>query len=68
MKEKQVKLNPNGMVADRDTIPEALEYFDKMLETVQGNSSKMAVHVAFNVFWNTLANNYRIFEKEKPNE
>ena len=65
MKEKQVKLNANGMVADRDTIPEALEYFNKMLETVQDNSSKMAVHVGFNVFWNTLANNSRIYKREE---
>ena len=64
----EVKLQNVGMVADRGTIEEALKHFEMMLATVSDKEGKYAMNVAFYVFWNTLANNYRIYKKETTDE
>jgi len=64
---QEIQMLGHGLFAERDTIDKALGYFNTMLDTVNDKVSKQAVNIAFNVFWNTLANNYRIFEKEKTN-
>ena len=35
-----------------------------MLDTVKDKEDKFAMNLAFYVFWNTLADNYRIYTKE----
>tara|TARA_Y100001963_G_scaffold87135_1_gene120467 strand:- start:9 stop:341 length:333 start_codon:yes stop_codon:yes gene_type:complete len=65
---QEIQMLGHGLFAERDTIEEAKDWFYTMLDTVDDKESKYAMMIAFNVFWNTLANNYRIFEKEKTNE
>ena len=67
MKEKEmteVKLQKLGFVSSRESIEEAQEHFMFMLDTVKDKEDKFAMNLAFYVFWNTLADNYRIYKKE----
>ena len=57
--QEEVKLEPIGMVADRENIGDALEYARSIWRTLD-NDSRMYSEVAFYVFWNTLANHYTI--------
>ena len=71
MKEKEmteVKLQKLGFVSSRKSIEEAQEHFMFMLDTVKDKEDKFAMNLAFYVFWNTLADNYRIYKKEKTDE
>ena len=71
MKEKEMEevvLQKLGFVSSRKSIEEAQEHFMMMLDTVHHKEGKFAMNLAFYVFWNTLADNYRIYKKEKTNE
>ena len=71
MKEKEmteVKLQKLGFVSSRESIEKAQEHFMFMLDTVHDKESKFAMNLAFYVFWNTLADNYRIYTKETTDE
>ena len=63
--DNEINLQGIGIIADRKTIKEAYDWFFEMLDTVHNKESKCAMNIAFHVFWNTLANNYRIYKKEK---
>jgi len=63
--ETEIILQSMGIVADRKTIKEAYDWFFVMLDTVHDKESKCAMNIAFHVFWNTLANNYKIYKNEE---
>ena len=71
MKEKEMEevvLQKLGFVSSRESIEEAQEHFMFMLDTVKDKEDKFAMNLAFYVFWNTLADNYRIYTKEITDE
>ena len=71
MKDKEmteVKLQKLGFVSSRESIEKAQEHFMFMLDTVKDKEDKFAMNLAFYVFWNTLADNYRIYTKETTDE
>lgn len=61
----EVKLQKLGFVSSRESIEKAQEHFMFMLGTVKDKEDKFAMNLAFYVFWNTLADNYRIYKKEQ---
>ena len=64
MKKSNVyEIKPCGLVASRDTIDEAVEYFDLIVNGLD-KQDKVYVGTAFYVLWNTLAENYVITKKE----
>ena len=60
---KPIEMKPCGMVSDRATLDDAVEYF-QLISNGLDKQDKVYVDTAFLVLWNTLANNYNVTLKE----
>ena len=58
-----MELKAHGLFGERDTIEEAVEYFSLVIEAMPVEE-RMPMYTAFNVLWNTIANNYTLTERE----
>ena len=58
-----MKLQVHGLFGERDTIDEAVEYFDKVIKAMP-TEERLPMYTAFYVFWNTIAKNYELTERE----
>ena len=58
-----MELKAHGLFGERDTIEEAVDYFDLVVKAMP-QEEQLPMLTAFYVFWNTLANNYTITERE----
>ena len=58
-----MKLKECNLFGSRDTIDDAVEYFEDVMRAMP-TEDRMPILTAFYVFWNTLANNYTITERE----
>ena len=61
-----MELRENNLFGSRKTIEEAVEYFSLVIEAMPVEE-RMPMYTAFNVLWNTIANNYTLTER-KQNE
>ena len=62
-----MELQTHGLFGDRDTIDEAVEYFDTVIKAMP-KEEQLPMLTAFYVLWNTIANNYTLNQKGKSNE
>ena len=58
-----MELQMHGLFGKRDTIQEATEYFEEMVRAFP-SEDRMPMYTAFYVFWNTIAANYTLTERE----
>ena len=58
-----MELQAHGLFGERDTIDEATEYFEDVVRAMPVED-RMPIMTGFYVFWNTLANNYTLTERE----
>ena len=58
-----MKLQEHGLFGKRDTIDEAVEYFDDVVKAMPSDE-RLPMYTAFYVFWNTIAKNYELTERE----
>ena len=58
-----MKLQEHGLFGKRDTIDEAVEYFDMVIKAMP-TEERLPMYTAFYVFWNTIAKNYELTERE----
>ena len=58
-----MELQIHGLFGERKTIGEAVEYFSLVIEAMPVEE-RMPMYTAFNVLWNTIANNYTLTERE----
>ena len=58
-----MELQAHGLFGERDTIDEATEYFDAVVKAMPAED-RMPMYTAFYVFWNTIARNYTLTERE----
>ena len=54
-----MKLQAHGLFGERDTIDEAVEYFETVVKAMPAEE-RMPMYTAFYVFWNTIARNYTL--------
>ena len=54
-----MKLQAHGLFGARDTIDEAVEYFEDVVRAMP-EEERMPMYTAFYVFWNTIARNYTL--------
>ena len=59
-----LELKIHGLFGERDTIQEATEYFEDVVRAMPAEE-RMPMYTAFYVFWNTIARNYTLTEREK---
>ena len=59
-----MELKAHGLFGERDTIEEAVDYFDIVVKAMP-QEEQLPMLTAFYVFWNTLANNYTITERKE---
>jgi len=59
-----MELQAHGLFGERDTIEEAVDYFDTVVKAMPGEE-QLPMLTAFYVFWNTIARNYTLTEREK---
>ena len=58
-----MELQAHGLFGERKTIDEATEYFDAVVKAMPAEE-RMPMYTAFYVFWNTIARNYTLTERE----
>ena len=58
-----MELQVHGLFGERNTIDEATEYFDKVIQAMP-KEERLPMYTAFYVFWNTIARNYTLTERE----
>ena len=58
-----MELQVHGLFGERDTIEEATEYFEDVIKAMP-ERDRMPMYTAFYVFWNTIARNYTLTERE----
>jgi hypothetical protein len=61
-----MELQAHGLFGERDTIEEAVEYFDNVIMALP-EEERLPIMTAYYVFWNTIARNYTLTER-KQNE
>ena len=57
-----LELQIHGLFGERDTIGEAVEYFEDVVKAIPAED-RMPMYTAFYVFWNTIARNYTLTER-----
>tara|TARA_Y100001951_G_C11049185_1_gene134613 strand:- start:18 stop:221 length:204 start_codon:yes stop_codon:yes gene_type:complete len=58
-----MELKEHNLFGSRDTIDEAVEYWEDIMKAMP-EQDRLPIITAFYVFWNTLANNYTLTERE----
>jgi len=58
-----MKLQIHGLFGERKTIDEATEYFGMVIQAMP-KEERLPMYTAFYVFWNTIARNYILTERE----
>ena len=58
-----MNLKAHGLFGERDTIDEAVEYFEDVVRAMPAEE-RTPMYTAFYVFWNTIARNYTLTERE----
>ena len=58
-----MELQIHGLFGERKTIDEAVEYFDDVVRAMPAED-RLPMTTAFYVFWNTIARNYILTERE----
>ena len=58
-----MELQTHGLFSSRDTIDEAVEYFDTVVKAMP-QKEQLPMLTAFYVLWNTIAKNYTLTERE----
>ena len=58
-----MELKEHNLFGSRNTIDEAVEYWEDIM-TAMPEQDRLPIITAFYVFWNTLANNYTLTERE----
>ena len=58
-----MKLQAHGLFGARDTVDEAVEYFETVVKAMPVEE-RMPMYTAFYVFWNTIARNYTLTERK----
>ena len=58
-----MKLQAHGLFGARDTVDEAVEYFEDVVRAMPAEE-RIPMYTAFYVFWNTIARNYTLTERE----
>ena len=58
-----MELQAHGLFGERDTIEEAVDYFDAVVKAMP-EEEQLPMLTAFYVFWNTIARNYTLTERE----
>ena len=57
-----MELKMHGLFGTRDTIEEAVEYFEDVVRAMPAEE-RTPMYTAFYVFWNTIARNYTLTER-----
>ena len=57
------KLKVHELFGERDTIDEAVEYFEDIVRAMPA-TDRMPIITGFYVFWNTIARNYILTERK----
>ena len=57
------KMKVHGLFGERDTIDEAVEYFEDIVRAMP-SVDRMPIITGFYVFWNTIARNYILTERK----
>ena len=57
------KMKAHGLFGERDTIDEAVEYFEDIVRAMP-SEDRMPIITGFYVFWNTIARNYILTERK----
>ena len=58
-----MELQAHGLFGERKTIDEAVEYFEDVVRAMPAEE-RTPMYTAFYVFWNTIARNYTLTERE----
>ena len=58
-----MELQIHGLFGERDTIDEAVEYFDDVIMALP-EEERLPMATGFYVFWNTIARNYTLTERK----
>jgi hypothetical protein len=58
-----MELKECNLFSSRDTIDEAVEYFEDVMKAMP-EQDRLPIMTGFYVFWNTIANNYTLTERE----
>ena len=58
-----MKLQEHGLFGKRDTIDEAVEYFEDIVRAMP-SEDRTPIITGFYVFWNTIARNYILTERK----
>jgi len=62
-KGNNMELQIHGLFGERDTIDEAVEYFDDVIMALP-EEERLPMATGFYVFWNTIARNYTLTERK----
>ena len=58
-----MELKECNLFSSRDTIDEAVEYFENVMKAMP-QQDRLPIMTGFYVFWNTIANNYTLTERK----
>ena len=58
-----MELKECNLFSSRETIDDAVEYFEDVVRAMPAEE-RMPMYTAFYVFWNTIARNYTLTERE----
>ena len=58
-----MELKECNLFSSRDTIDEAVEYWEEIMKAMP-EQDRLPIMTGFYVFWNTIANNYTLTERE----
>ena len=62
-----MELQIHGLFGERNTIDEATEYFEDVVKAMPVEE-RMPMYTAFYVFWNTIARNYILTERDNSED
>ena len=58
-----MEVKAHGLFGERNTIDEAVEYFDAVVKAIPAED-RLPIQTAFYVLYNTIARNYILTERE----
>ena len=59
-----MELKECNLFGSRDTIDDAVEYWEQILQAMP-EQDRLPIMTGFYVFWNTIARNYTLTEREQ---
>ena len=64
---KEIKVERHGLFGSRETLTEAIDSFNAMIQSMP-KENRFPIITALYVLKNTLAEKYRVFERETIND